>query len=461
MATVKAKAAAGDGAYGDRVVAIEPGGIEPVADADRHGRPHQLFWTWASPNLEFATIFVGVLAVSAFGLTFWQAVLATAIGNGLGAVAHGLLSARGPRHGRPQMVLSRLGFGYWGNTLPAALMSLTAGVGWFAVNSVSGAFALNTLTGLPVLLTLVLVVVAQVGIGFFGHNLVQAYEKYVFAVLAVIFAIGAVVILGQANALGGSGGGGLGGFLLAMGAAFGYTAGWNPYAADYSRYLPASVSAKAVGWAAGLGLFLSTTVLMLVGSASATIVTDKAASPTAAFTSHMPAWLAALTLLAITLGAVAANALNIYSSALSFLSLGIRLPLAWRRAIVALGFGAVGLILAALGLRDAGAAYEHFLLVIAYWISPWLAVVLVDQWLRRRRPVVDQLLDDRTYSNWAGLLSFVAGAAVSIVLFANQQLYVAPVPRVLPAIGDITFLVGFAVAALLYLALARRPVPTP
>ncbi|WP_163513439.1 purine-cytosine permease family protein [Fodinicola acaciae] len=457
MATVKPKPAAGDGAYGDRVVAVEPGGIEPVADADRHGRPRQLFWTWASPNLEFATIFVGVLAVSAFGLTFWQAVLATAIGNALGSLAHGLLSARGPRHGRPQMVLSRLGFGFWGNTLPAGLMSVTAGIGWFAVNSVSGAFALNTLTGLPVLLTLVIVVVAQVGIGFFGHNLVQAYEKYVFAVLAVIFAIGAVFVLGQANALGGTGNGGLGGFLLTVGAAFGYTAGWNPYAADYSRYLPASVSGRAVGWAAGGGLFLSTTVLMLVGSASATITTDKTATPTAAFTSHMPAWLAALTLLAITLGAVAANALNIYSGALSFLCLGIRLPLAWRRAIVALGFGAVGLILAAFGLTDAGSAYENFLLLISYWISPWLAIVLVDQWLRRRQPV-DHLLDDRTYSNWAGLLSFVAGAAVSIVLFANQKLYVAPVPSVLPAVGDVTFLVGFAVAALLYLALARRPV---
>ena len=37
------------------------------------------------------------------------------------------------------MVLSRLAFGYWGNALPAGLNSVTAGIGWFAVNSVSGA----------------------------------------------------------------------------------------------------------------------------------------------------------------------------------------------------------------------------------------------------------------------------------------------------------------------------------
>jgi hypothetical protein len=62
-----------DGVYGDRVVAVEPGGAEFIPLAERHGRPRQLFWTWCSPNLEFATIFVGVLAVSAFSLGFWGA----------------------------------------------------------------------------------------------------------------------------------------------------------------------------------------------------------------------------------------------------------------------------------------------------------------------------------------------------------------------------------------------------
>ncbi|WP_235022739.1 purine-cytosine permease family protein [Amycolatopsis alkalitolerans] len=229
------------GEYGEKVVAVEPGGIEPVAEASKHGKASQLLWTWSSPNLEFATIFVGVLGVSAFGLSFWQALLAAVLGNALGALSHGVLSARGPKHGVPQMVLSRLGFGYWGNLVPAALMSVTAGIGWFAVNSVSGAFALNTLTGLPVLPCLVIVVAAQIGIAFFGHNLVQAYEKYIFGVLAVIFLIATVVTFAEAHPSAPGGGGGTGGFLLTMGAAFGYAAGWNPYAADYTRYLPANV----------------------------------------------------------------------------------------------------------------------------------------------------------------------------------------------------------------------------
>ena len=93
--------------------------------------------------MEFATIFVGFLGVWAFGMSFWSTVLAIVLGTGLGAITQGILSTQGPRFGVPQMVLSRLGFGYWGNALPAAINSVTGGIGWFAVNSVSGTLALN------------------------------------------------------------------------------------------------------------------------------------------------------------------------------------------------------------------------------------------------------------------------------------------------------------------------------
>jgi nucleobase:cation symporter-1, NCS1 family len=56
-----------EGVYGDRVVAVEPGGIELIPEQERHGRPLDLFWTWVSPNLEFATVFVGVIPVAFFG----------------------------------------------------------------------------------------------------------------------------------------------------------------------------------------------------------------------------------------------------------------------------------------------------------------------------------------------------------------------------------------------------------
>src|SRR5260370_20333678 len=133
-----------EGDYGEKITTVEPGGAEFIPLHERHGKPLQLFWTWTSPNLEFATVFVGVLAVAAFGLTFWQAVLAIVIGTAGGAAAQGVLSARGPEHGVPQMVLSRLGFGYWGNVLPAGLNSITAGHGRVAVENGRGAASLRT-----------------------------------------------------------------------------------------------------------------------------------------------------------------------------------------------------------------------------------------------------------------------------------------------------------------------------
>jgi NCS1 nucleoside transporter family len=452
------------GEYGERVVAVEPGGIEFIAIGERHGRPLQLLWTWTSPNLEFATIFVGVLAVAGFGLPFWQAVLALVIGNLLGSVAHGVLSARGPAYGVPQMVLGRAAFGYWGNVLPAGLMSITAGIGWFAVNSVSGAFALSALTGMPKLLGLVIIVLAQIAVAFFGHNLVHVFEKYALVFLAVVFAITSVVILGKTHP-GAATTHVPGGFLLTTSAAFGYAAGWNPYATDYTRYLPKDVGRRAVGWSAALGIFVSCVLLEIVGAASVTAAGTSFDNPTGAFTSQLPTWLADLTLLAIALGAVSANVLNIYSGAMSFLTLGFKLPLALRRAMVALVFGAIGFFLAWSGLSDAGSKYENFLLVIAYWIGPWLGVFFTDQYLRRGKRV-DELLYAKWYQNWAGPVAMLVSIVVSVLLFSNQTDFSGVIARHVPAIGDIAFLVGFVLAVVLYAALrpllgARRDTPPP
>jgi nucleobase:cation symporter-1, NCS1 family len=99
-------------AYGTKVAAVEPGGVEVIPHEERHGRPIQLLWTWASPNMEFATIAVGILSVLAFGLTFWQAVAALLLGTALGSISLGVLSTWGPRAGLAQMVLSRTAFGF-------------------------------------------------------------------------------------------------------------------------------------------------------------------------------------------------------------------------------------------------------------------------------------------------------------------------------------------------------------
>jgi NCS1 family nucleobase:cation symporter-1 len=445
------------GSYGTSIAAVEPGGAEFIPLAERHGRPLNLFWTWTSPNFEFATIFVGIIPIIFFGETFVQAALAIVLGTALGSLAHGILSARGPKYGVPQMMLSRIAFGRFGNILPAGINSLVAGVGWFAVNSVSGTLALSALTKWSEVLCLLLISLVQIAVAFFGHNLVQTFEKFAFPVLAIVFVVVSAILLSKthttiSSSYFGTGSGGIGGFLISLGATFGYAAGWNPYASDYTRYLKPDVNPRAVGAFAGLGVFLSCLVLELGGAAAVTASpkADWFDNPTSAYVGGVTSWLGHLTLLAIALGAISANVLNVYSGALSFTTLGIKIPVSARRALVAAVFGVAGFFLAWSGLSDAGAKYNNFLLVISYWIGPWLGVFFADQWLRRGQDV-RALITDRRHTPWLGAAAMALGMAVSIPLFSNQSDYVGVLAKHHPALGDLTFEVGFVLAAVIYL----------
>ncbi|HET7385863.1 MAG TPA: cytosine permease [Nocardioidaceae bacterium] len=444
--------------YGSKTAAVEPGGVEIIPDSERHGRPGQLLWTWSSPNLEFATIGVGILGPLFFGLTFAQSVAAIVVGTALGSLTHGILSTWGPPSGLCQMVLSRVGFGYRGNILPAGINAVIAGIGWFAVNSISGALALHVLIpALPHWVCLVIIVIAQIGIAFYGHNLVQAFERYAGPILAVIFVIGAIVIFtkfdpGAARIDPGFPLPTSGGFLIEAAAAFGYACGWNPYASDYTRYLPKSSPRPSVGWSAALGVFVSCIVLESAGAAMVSAAGKSADVLPGVYTGLMPTWLGDLTLLSIAVGAVCANVLNIYSGAMSCLALGIRLPVRRARAIVACVFGVLGFILALYAIENPGVNYENFLLIIAYWIGPWLGVVIADRWQRRGQDVTRLALNDH-FKNPRGMVAMGLGMIISIWGFSNQTKYVGYVVKHHPALGDITFLVGFVVAAGIYLGL--------
>ncbi len=298
-----------EGEYGSKVTAVEPGGIEYIPDRERHGNPIQLFWTWMSPNMEFATVFVGVLPIAVFGGGFWPTVFGVTLGSLMGSITHGVLSTMGPRFGVPQMVEGRASFGFLGNFLPAALSWLTASFGWFIVNSVSGTFALVTLVSvlnknavLSFPIAFVIVVVVQVIVAFIGHNLIHQFERIIFPYLTIVFGLATIVILAQAHpGLGFNAkapvafGGASGAFILAVFISFGYAIGWNPFASDYSRYLPRASNPRSVALAAGLGVFVSCAVLEIAGAAAATI-SQLGNNPTEQFTNPLPVWLQVLVL---------------------------------------------------------------------------------------------------------------------------------------------------------------------
>ena len=467
-----------EGEYGERVATVEPGGVEFISHTERHGKPIDLFWTWLSPNLEFATVYVGVLGVAAFGLSFWQTALAIVLGSALGSVTHYVLSSWGPKFGVPMMVESRGAFGFLGNILPAGLNAFTGTIGWFIVNSVSGAFAIQALfqlikVDLPFAIAFLVVVVAQVAIATLGHNFIHVFERFALPLLGVVFALATIFIFTKADFGYGSHPipvvGEFGGFTLLLTATFGYAAGWNPYAADYTRYQPPTSDRRMVGFWAAMGVFVSCVVIELAGAALATVAGTKWGPtdiPTVQLQKAMPDVLYYLTLLCIAVGAVCANAINIYSGTMSLVAVGIRemgMTLRQRRAALAVAAGVLGYIIGVVGQANVGpgSKYEYFLLFISYWIGPWLAVVLTDYWLRKGDYGDESQFFNTAYNRWQGFAAMAIGLVVSVGLFGNAfSIYTGPIPNNNPGIGDITFIVGFVLTAVLYYAFSMVGAPS-
>src|SRR5438309_4536597 len=229
-----------------------------------------------------------------------------------------------------------------------------------------------------------------------------------------------------------------------------------------------------VGFWAGFGVFLSCIVLELAGAVLGTVAGTKWGPtdiPTAQLQQAMPGVIYYLALLSIAVGAVCANAINIYSGTMSLVALGIRemgLTLRQRRAALAIAAGVLGYVIGLLGKANVGpgSKYEYFLLLISYWIGPWLAVVLTDYWMRRGDYGDESIFYNTKYQRWQGFAAMLIGLVVSVFLFGNVYgVWVGPIPNSNPGIGDITFFVGFLLTAVLYYAFQMvsrsQPAATP
>lgn len=162
--------------YGHNVLEVEPYGSEYIPLAERHGNPWSLATLWFSANMNPATWLLGGLAVTLFGFNLAQAEWIILIGNLIGALPVAVMSLYGPKLGVPQLVQSRAAFGFFGNFGPA-LLNVISCVGWYAVNSIPGVFAVVLLLHVSFLPGLVILVLIQVLLGVFGHNMIHWFEK--------------------------------------------------------------------------------------------------------------------------------------------------------------------------------------------------------------------------------------------------------------------------------------------
>lgn len=418
---------------------VERRGVQPVPPGERHGTPFGQFTLWLGVNLTIADFALGFLPIS-LGLPWAAAAAAVVAGNALGAAALASAAAMGPACGLPQMVLTRGAFGRLGGRLPAGLNYLST-LGWYAVNTILGAFGLEILLPVTFWQAALVLVAAQAALGVYGHNLVHAFERVIAVVLGLMFAAmtGYVLTAGHALAAWRPAAPHLWpAFAVLVAAAISYVGSWSPYGADYSRYLPGGAPRRAVAGWAWLGAFLSSVWLELLGMAVGVLAGPHAPGVIAA--AHRVIGAAAVA--AIVLGAVAANAANVYSNSLSAAAVGIRAP-RWALAVAAsvIGFGAS---LASSGRFEQ--AYENFLLLLGYWFTAWLGVQVTDFYLLRHRPLADRP---------AGIPALAAfGIAIAAeVPFMSSTLWTGWIARSIGG-ADLAFYTGFTTAAVTYLILS-------
>ena len=318
---------------------IEANGINVIDESERRGTPAQLFWPWCASNVSVLAVSYGSFVLG-FGLSLTQALLAAVLGAVLSFLLVGLVSIAGKRGSAPTLVLSRAAFGRFGNTLPGAVSYLLL-VGWETVLVSLATFATATVFGrlgwgdgnLTKVVAFLVVAAVIVAAGILGFDAIMKLQKWLTIAMIVVTCLYIAltvdhVSLSKAAALpAGSSSAFLGAAVVVM---TGFGVGWVNTAADYSRYLPRSSSARGVVFWPTFGGSLP--VVILVGYGVLLCASDEKLSqavahdPVGALTTILPTWfLVPFALVAIG-GLVSGAVLDIYSSGLTLLTLGLRAP---------------------------------------------------------------------------------------------------------------------------------------
>jgi purine-cytosine permease-like protein len=376
---------------------IEANGINVIDESERKGTPAGLFWPWCASNVSVLAVSYGAFVLG-FGIDLWQALVAAVVGAILSFFLVGLVSIAGKRGSAPTLVLSRAAFGRWGNTLPG-LVSYVLLVGWETVLVALSTFATATVferlgwshgDGTKIIAFLVVAGVIVLA-GILGFDLIMRLQKYLTIALIVVTVVYVVLTwdhihLDTARALPhGTLSATIGAGILVM---TGFGIGWVNTGADYSRYLPRNASTGGVVWWPTLGGSLPVVILvaygiLLAGSSqklSAAIGSD----PIGALTTILPTWFLLPFAIIAVAGLVSGAVMDIYSSGLTLLALGLRTPRWVAAAIdgVLMIAGAIYIVFYSSGTFIY--LFEAFLIVLGVPMAAWCGVFLADLLMRRR-----------------------------------------------------------------------------
>jgi NCS1 nucleoside transporter family len=443
-------------------------GIAPVKVSDRDSTPIQQFWIWVGGNTAPINWVLGTLGIE-FGLSFVQTVIVIIIGNILGCTIFGLCGVLGHQTGVNQLTLSRLAFGRRGAYLPSA-MQLLATIGWTGVYTwlvldlalgILDQVGIHGSTPLRYGLAAVLMII-QLAIAFWGFYLIRSFEKYTVPIAAVIFAVMTVLVVAHTgiNWSGSKVHGGSATFTaitqLMTAIGIGWAISWVTWPSDYSRFVKPGYSSRSVFLGMACGMLVPSVWLAALGAAVASVgnSTDPAQLVVNVF-----GFMSIPVLIAVLHGTIGNNIINLYSSAMSFLSLDAKVA-RWKTTLV-VGVASMGVVVWFVASSNFAESFNEWITSLVIWLSPWAAITLVDYFLLRRgrvdlpelyREPSRRLLDD---VNMPAIIAFVLGTIAAWTFeFGLVPALQGPLAK---ATGDVdlSWLFGGLAGGVIYYVLAR------
>ncbi|MGQ4575721.1 purine-cytosine permease family protein [Dermabacteraceae bacterium P7006] len=415
-------------AENSRRVGIEKTGIEIIAEGERTAKPHDLFWPWFAANVSVFGMSYGAFVLS-FGVSVAQGALVALVGVTLSFLLCGIIAVAGKRGSAPTMVLSRAAFGFHGQKVPGIVSWLTS-IGWETFLAIVATLATATVfeqlgwvsgnaTGVKIAATAAvaaLIVAASVA-GYHTIMRMQSLLTWLTGTVTILYVLLTIPSIdwGKVSALPSGSWQQVTGALVMVMTGFGL--GWINIAADWSRYQKRDASTGAIVFWNTFGGAIAPVLLVIFGLFLA--ASDKGLSkaigddPIGALAAVLPVWVLIPFWLTAVLALVSGAVLGIYSSGLTLLSLGIRIPRAAAAGIdgLILTAGTIWVVFFATSFLG---PFQSFLITLGVPLASWAGIMIADVISRKRDYDEQALFDPRgLYGAWdwtsLGIMAVASG----------------------------------------------------
>jgi len=413
---------------------LELNGTNIIDESERTGEARSLFWPWCGANVSLLALSYGAFFLG-FGISFLQASIAALLGTVLSFLLVGVSSLAGKKSNAPTMVLSRASFGVKGNIVPGFLSYLIF-VGWETVLVSLATLATGTVfvrvghidRNIAMIAGFLIAIALTVFGGVLGHAIIMRLQKWLTLVTVAATIIYIALTLDEVHWSSvfdipqGSTAGFVGALIFG---ATGIGLGWVNSAADYSRYLPRAVNGKSVvGWTV-FGASIVPIIMVIYGAALAGSSEDLfgaiAGDPIGALTELLPIWFLIPFAFIAILGLVGGAILDLYSSGLTLISIG--LPV---KRYVAASIDSLIMILGTIYLvwiaDDFFFPFQGFLITLGVPIATWSAIFVADVLIRKRDYHEGDLFNESgRYGAWnlSSLALMAIGSVVGWGLVTN------------------------------------------